>query len=847
MKISMIGSLLLLLALGSLSAYMIYTTTTARAQDNTLPQPTITPENWPITTGGAPLEPEIEQRIDALMASMTIEEMVGQTIQADIADVTPEDVRRYHLGAILNGGNSAPGGDVRAPADQWLALADEFYAAAMDTTDGHKAIPILWGTDAVHGHNNIVGATIFPHNIGLGATRNPELVEQIGKITAREVIVTGIDWTFAPTLAVVRDNRWGRTYESYSEDPEIVAEYATAIVKGLQGELDTNQFLSGQHVIATAKHFIGDGGTQRGKDQGNNIDSETDLRDYHGAGYPPAIEAGVQTIMASFSSWHGTKMHGHKALLTDVLKDRMGFSGFVVGDWNGHAQIPGCSTKSCPTAFNAGIDMFMAPDSWRELHGNTVAQVKSGEIPRSRLEDAVRRILRVKFRLGLFEKPKPSERPLAGNYALLGHPNHQAIAQQAVRESLVLLKNQGNLLPLHTDKTILVTGDGADNISKQAGGWTLSWQGTGNTNEHFPNGTSIWEGIQNAVTGGGGNALFSPDGTYEQRPDVAIVVFGEDPYAEFKGDLENLNFLSDQALHLLQSFRAADIPTVAVFLSGRPLWVTPEINAADAFVAAWLPGSAGAGIADVLFRKPDGTINFDFKGKLSFSWPRTAIQTKMNRDDNDYDPLFPYGYGLTYTDNGNLAKLPEISGLDGSETTTGNALFAFGNAIAPWSLQATVGDRSSTIVDARAQLADVLTIRSVDRAAQEDAKQFIWSGEKKGAISLTGPATDYTVALHYDMSLVIQYRVDTIPQGPVKLLIECGDNCKTHWDMTQLFASATPGEWTQTYIPLSCLEEAGADMSQLTALGFEAATPFSLSLANMRLVPKGEESACIDE
>ncbi|MEL6332237.1 MAG: glycoside hydrolase family 3 N-terminal domain-containing protein, partial [Cyanobacteria bacterium J06626_26] len=336
LKISLISLLLIVIFGGGLATYIA----TAAKGDNT-----ITPENWPTTTGGAPIEPAIEDRISELMAAMTVEEMVGQTIQADINAVTPEDVRRYRLGSILNGGNSAPGEDTRAPAEQWLALADKFYTASMDVND-HQAIPILWGTDAVHGHNNIVGATLFPHNIGLGATRNLELVQHIGTITAREVIVTGIDWTFAPTLAVVRDNRWGRTYESYSEDPAIVAQYAQAMVKGLQGELGTDSFLSNQQVLATAKHFIGDGGTQGGKDQGNNIDSEIDLRDYHGAGYPAAIDAGVQTVMASFSAWHGQRLHGCKPLLTDVLKKRMGFNGFVIGDWNGHAQVPGCSTKS---------------------------------------------------------------------------------------------------------------------------------------------------------------------------------------------------------------------------------------------------------------------------------------------------------------------------------------------------------------------------------------------------------------------------------------------------------------------------------------------------------------------
>ncbi len=653
MKVNIVfGPLLCLTILGGFSAMTSYQATTAQEEEILS---TITPENWPTTNGGAPLDTGIETQIAALMATMTIEEMVGQTILADIGlpfegappPLTPEDIRRYHLGAVLNGGDSAPGKDDRAPAEVWLALADEFYDASMDASDGSVKIPILWGTDAVHGHGNIVGATIFPHNIGLGATRNPELVRQIGAATAREVIVSGMDWTFAPTLAVARDGRWGRTYESYSENPEIVADYAKAIVEGLQGELGSDSFLSHRNILATAKHFIGDGGTEGGQDQGNNISSEVELRNDHGAGYTSAIAAGVQTVMSSFSSWHGQKMHGNRTLLTDVLKNRMGFNGFVLGDWDGHAQLPGCTLTSCPTAFNAGIDMFMTSSSWRELHTNMVAQVESGEISRSRLEDAVRRILRVKFRLGLFDKPRPSDRPLAGDYSLLGHPQHRMVARQAVRESLVLLKNQNNLLPLQTEQTVLVTGDGAHDIGKQSGGWTLSWQGTDNTNDHFPNGVSIWAGIRTAIEWGGGNAILSPDGSYTQKPDVAVVVFGEDPYAEGEGDIENLDFPSEQGLQLLQLFQSAGIPTVAIFLSGRPLWVTPEINAADAFVAAWLPGSEGGGIADVLIRKPDGAINFDFKGKLSFSWPATA--TPVQDGNEGGAPLFPYGYGLTYS------------------------------------------------------------------------------------------------------------------------------------------------------------------------------------------------------
>src|SRR5690606_29432833 len=411
----------------------------------------------------------------------------------------------------------------------------------MDDSDGRVAVPIIWGTDAVHGVGNLVGATLFPHNIALGAANNPELIKRIGEITAREIAVTGLDWDFSPTVAVVRDDRWGRTYESYSEDPEVVRAYAGKMVEGLQGEAATEEFLDQYHVIATAKHFLGDGGTVNGIDRGDNKDDEAVLRDIHAAGYMSAIEAGVQTVMASFNSWHGERMHGHQYLLTEVLKNQMGFDGFVVGDWNGHGFIKGASVLDCPQAINAGLDMFMVPDpEWKTLFKNTVDQIKSGVIPLSRADDAVRRILRVKLRAGLFEKGAPSSRPLAGKDELLGAPEHRAIARQAVRESLVLLKNKNNLLPLSPSLNILVAGDGADNISKQTGGWSITWQGTGNTMAEFPGATTLLMGMTEVVEKAGGKIVHSPDGSFTEKPDVAIVVFGEDPYAEMQGDVQNL-------------------------------------------------------------------------------------------------------------------------------------------------------------------------------------------------------------------------------------------------------------------------------------------------------------------
>jgi beta-glucosidase len=593
---------------------------------------------------------DVEAQVAALLARMTLEQKVGQMVQAEIRSVTPDDVRKYRLGSVLNGGGAWPGANRHASVADWVALADAFYEASMDTAGNAPAIPIVWGTDAVHGHNNVIGATLFPHNIGLGAARDPVLVERIGAATAREVAATGLDWTFAPTVAVVRDDRWGRTYEGYSEDPQIVREYAGRMVRGLQGAPGTREFLDSSHVLATAKHFIGDGGTTNGEDRGDTRGTEAELLQLHGQGYVAAIEAGVQTIMASYNSWNGWKLHGHHQLLTDVLKQRMKFDGIVVSDWDGVDEVQGCSKDKCAQAINAGVDMIMVPNDWKNFITNTLEQVRAEKIPMARIDDAVTRILRVKIRAGLFERGRPSSRPLANKAALIGAPEHRAVARQAVRESLVLLKNERGLLPLKRKASVLVVGAGADNIPQQTGGWTVSWQGTGNTNADFPGATSILQGITRAVGEAGGKVSSSVDGLQQSRPDVAVVVFGETPYAEWFGDLRSIDFRSagGAELALLQQLRQASVPTVCVFLTGRPLAVEQQLAACDAFVVAWLPGTEGGGIADVLFRKANGTVNYNFVGKLSFSWPRSAAQTALNRDDSGYDPLFPYGFGLRY-------------------------------------------------------------------------------------------------------------------------------------------------------------------------------------------------------
>jgi beta-glucosidase len=618
-------------------------------------------QRWPRLRPSLPPDPKLEERIDRLLARLTPEQKAGQLIQADIGSITPDDLRHFPLGSILNGGNSSPHDDKLVAPSEWLSLADRFYDASV-APSGSAGIPILWGTDAVHGHNNIPGATIFPHNIGLGAARDPRLIRRIGEITALEMRVTGLDWAFSPTVAVARDARWGRTYESYSENPQLVRQYAAAMVTGLQGSPGTPQFLDGAHVLATPKHFLGDGGTA-GHDQGNNTASERQLRDIDAAGYQAAILAGAQTVMASYSSWQGRKMHGNHALLTAVLKGRMAFDGLIVSDWNGHAQLPGCTPGSCAAALNAGLDMLMAPDGWRELYANTLAQARGGEISAARLDDAVRRVLRVKLRAHLDTEGRPSSRPFAGRYELLGAEAHREVARQAVRESLVLLKNRNHLLPLSPHARVLVAGDGADNIAKQSGGWTIDWQGT-EPNQYFPHAESIYAGIARCVSAGGGTAELSPAGEFHTRPDIAIVVFGENPYAEYAGDIASLEYSPGDKhdLALLRRLRAADVPVVAVFLSGRPLWVNAEMNAADSFVAAWLPGPQGGALADVLFQGPAGSMHYEFSGRLPFSWPRSPRPPAADGLAGE-PPLFPFGYGLTYADDGYLGRLPESAPL----------------------------------------------------------------------------------------------------------------------------------------------------------------------------------------
>ncbi|GLS25350.1 glycoside hydrolase family 3 protein [Marinibactrum halimedae] len=795
---------------------------------------------WPQLSSAVVLNPVIESKIDALLASMSIEEKVGQMTQPELRSITPEEVKRYHIGSVLNGGGSFPGGNKNAQASDWVALADGFYQASMDDSDGFNTIPIMWGTDAVHGVNNVYGATIFPHNIGLGATANESLLKEIGEVTARETRVIGVDWSFAPAVSVVQDNRWGRTYEGYSESPELVERLSGPLVEGLQGELNEG-WLGKEHVIATAKHFIGDGGTHKGKDQGNTLVSEQELIDVHLAGYLSALEAGVQTIMASFNSWQGDKAHGHQYLLTDVLKGRLGFDGAVVGDWNGHGQVPGCTNDNCPQAINAGVDIIMVPEQWKSFIANTVRQVHTGEITEERINDAVRRILRVKYRAGLFDAPPPSKRLFSKEQSLLGAKEHRAVARRAARESLVLLKNNNQLLPLHPKKNILVTGDGADNIGKQSGGWTLSWQGTGNTNNDFPNGESIYSGIKNTVHQGGGKVhlveseeILSASSTEELFsdhqngvPDVAIVVFGEGPYAEGQGDLKGLEYQAGEHsdLTLLQHLKALNIPVVSVFLSGRPMWVNAELNASEAFVAAWWPGTEGGAVADVLFSDTQGEIQFNFHGTLPYRWPSEAnpYDSFQGGSEKSDATLFALGYGLDYQrqlePQGLFAKAlhennlseegVQIGGIDSSDLV----LFA-GRATAPWALHIGSGEETLLAESASHEL-EGIRLRTIDRIIQEDARQVEWFAQENAQSSWVGFIADTPQSLLKDGAqpdqLLFELKRSGVAIDKIELIVTSVNddekNVEQSVNLVDYLASVTQDEWHQLKIPVTALSE----------------------------------------
>ncbi|EYU18174.1 hypothetical protein ABFS82_10G066500 [Erythranthe guttata] len=586
----------------------------------------------------------INKRVKDLLSRMTLEEKVGQMTQIDKLVTSAEVLKKYYIGSVLSGGGSVP--SPTASPETWVDMVNGYQKGSLST---RLKIPMLYGIDAVHGHNGVYKATIFPHNVGLGATRDPELVKRIGAATALEVRATGIPYVFAPCIAVCRDPRWGRCYESYSEDPKVVRSM-TEIISGLQGEIPSNSrkgvpFLAGQEkVLATAKHFVGDGGTTKGMNENNTLATRHGLLSIHMPAYYDSIIKGVGTIMVSYSSWNGVKMHANRDLITVFLKNTLRFRGFVISDWQGIDRITTPEhanyTYSIITGINAGIDMIMVPYNYTEFIDGLTSLVKNKVIPMSRIDDAVARILRVKFTIGLFEHP-------LADYSMvkhLGSKEHREIAREAVRKSLVLLKNGKSadkpVLPLPKKASkILVVGSHANNIGNQCGGWTIQWQGqTGNVTV----GTTILTAVKNTVHPET-KVVFNenPDSKFLKlnKFSYAVVVVGEPPYAETFGDSLNLT-LPESGYSTIKNM-CASVKCVVVLITGRPVVIGPYLAQIDALVAAWLPGTEGQGVADVLFG------DYGFSGKLPHTWFKSVDQLPMNVGDPHYDPLFPFGFGLT--------------------------------------------------------------------------------------------------------------------------------------------------------------------------------------------------------
>lgn len=629
---SLRASLLLLAMLASMVTACVSPTVT--------PVPTIevptTATPVPVATETVPpyRDPQqpIEVRVEDLLARMTLAEKIGQMTQIEKGSINPQAVTEYAIGSVLSGGGGSP---TRNTPPAWAEMVNRYKAAALNTRLG---IPLIYGVDAVHGHGNVRGAVVFPHNIGLGATRNPELVRRIGAVTALEVAATSIDWNFAPVVAVPQDIRWGRTYEAFSEDTALVTELAVAYLKGLQGTSLADPLT----VLATPKHFVGDGGTRWGTsttenyklDQGVTEVDEATLRAIHLPPYRAAIEAGAQSIMVSFSSWGGMKMHAQHYLITEVLKGELGFQGFVVSDWGGIDQITSDYYRAVVTAINAGIDMNMVPYNYQRFITTLTQAVERGDVPMARIDDAVRRILRVKFALGLFERPMSDPALLQ----FVGSAEHRALAREAVAQSLVLLKNENAALPIPGDvRLIHVGGVAADDIGIQCGGWTIEWQGKSGP---ITEGTTILQALE-ATAGANTDVRFNKFGEFESRAEVGIAVVGELPYAEGRGDRAELT-LSEADISVIARLRENSQTLIVILITGRPLILGEALELADAVVVAWLPGTEGQGVADVLF----GAV--PFTGKLPFRWPVSMEQIPLGASDDP--PLFPLGYGLSSAD-----------------------------------------------------------------------------------------------------------------------------------------------------------------------------------------------------
>ncbi len=740
--------------------------------------------------------------VNNLMKTMSIEEKVGQVIQADLDFIEPSDLRDYPIGSVLNGGNTSPRGKLRASPAEWKSLAQEFYEESKKTG---ASIPVLWGTDAVHGHSNVFGATIFPHNIGIGAAANPQLVEDIGAAVAEEVLATGLFWTFAPTVTIPQNFRWGRTYEGYSEDPVLVSKLGSAFIEGLQGT--EKEFLNDAKILGTAKHFLGDGGTYLGIDQGDTRANEGNMRVIHGEPYFASLNSCVRVVMASFNSWNGSKVHGNKYLLTEVLKEKMNFTGFVVGDWNGHQQVPGCNTGSCPESFNAGVDMFMVPENWKALYRNTVKQVKNGEISKERLDDAVKRILTVKQQLGMFEGRVPNQT----KYSEVGLKKNRDIARRAVRESLVLIKNNNATLPIKHKQKILVIGDSADSLKIQTGGWTLDWQGANNTNSDFPGSITFLQALKEyenlEITHK--NSLSNLD--LNKNYDLVIVAYGEEPYAEGIGDRKNLFYRDSKTLNTLKRLKRNGNKVVSIFFTGRPLWTNEFINLSDAFVVAWLPGTESRGMTDVLVANDDGSVNYDFQGKLPFSWPSDPNQSTIAFYDPASDAEFDYGYGLTYKSPKALASLDESFEKtddygDLVEIFSGKFNSPFEGFIQENnSPQIKLSSTNNTTQN------DVVQIDFIDVDKQDDTLRVIFNAD--GNLNSFHILTTEVVGLENFKSGFLNFNSRIVESsGAIFLAATCGFGCMGSIDVTSLLVKSKSFDGYS--VPLKCLTDKGLDLSK---------------------------------
>lgn len=794
--------------------------------------------DWPRVPSSMAADPALEARIQQIVAGMTLVQKIGQMTQPEIKFITPVEVGRYYIGSVLNGGGSWPGNNKQATVADWVALAEAYHAASM-ASGAATPIPVIWGTDAVHGHGNVRGATLFPHNIGLGAAGDAALVQEIGAATAKAVRATGIQWVFAPTLALAQDARWGRMYESFSADPQVVARLGAAAVRGLQGHLGDDA-----NVLATAKHFIGDGSTEFGRDQGHSKISRADMINVHGQGYYATQAAGVQTVMASFHSWtdvkagvdHG-KMHGSPHLLTAVLKHKIGFDGFVVSDWNGIGQVPGCSDSSCAQAINAGIDMVMVPEDWRAFIANTSAQVERGEIPLARIDDAVTRILRVKLRAGLFGK-SPAQNAWAGKAEAL---QARDLARRAVRQSLVLLKNNHASLPLAQGKRILVVGKNADNLANQAGGWSLTWQGSDNQNQDFPIAQSVLAGIREKAAAA--ELTFSIDGQgIDVRDfDAVIAVIGETPYAEGVGDIAPSSSLRHSGrypedLALLQKVSGHGVPVTSIFVAGRTLYIHDLLNLSDAFVMAWLPGSEGGGVADVLFKDAAGKSAYDFTAKLPFAWPAGACVSANSK------PLFKPGYGLSYAKPGRVAALSMADGRAACDASNELLIFrqsghngfqlqvaSLNNA---WPSRGVGADLNAVLEVPSEQPA--VRVSSVQINTQQDAKRLAWTGPAKLHI---WSAQKANLLAYRDAALVFDLVQERAAEAPVSLTMECGSGCAGTLPLNRVLAALPLNKRQTLKIPLACFAAQGADLSRVDVpFSLAADAPFTAALAHIRIV-----------